>query len=165
MSRQSQSRCMLVLASFFSLSARTAARTHQTDSSADVVAVGRVLSGIVAADNAGDLDGVMAFYAEDAILLPPNGTAVNGKALIRSRYEEGFRHFRFDIAFSSDETQVFGDWAFIRGAIRGRTIPKDAQPSRILNDKYIMVLHRGKDGWRIARLIWNGSDSLPKASS
>ncbi len=157
--------CVVSVLMFAALSAKTTCAANPWDSSADVAAVGKVLAGIVAADNAGDLDAVMGFYADDAILLPPNDAAVRGKEVIRSRYEEGFRHFRFDIVFSSEETQVFGDWAFIRGTIQGRTVPKGTEPSRKLNDKYIMVLRRQKDGWKIARLIWNGSDPLSKAFS
>jgi uncharacterized protein (TIGR02246 family) len=143
---------------------QTAGAAGTANSQASAAEVAKVLAGIIAADNAGDLDGVISFYAEDAVLLPPNDGDVNGKAAIRARYEEGFRHFRFDIVFSSDEAQVFGEWAFIRGAIHGRTIPKGDEASRKINDKYIMVLHRQKDGWKIARLIWNGTDPLPKTS-
>lgn len=158
--------CAVILLSLFLVASgqsNTAANGRNAPTDDD--GVGNVLAGIVAADNVGDLDGVVSFYAEDAILLPPNDVPVTGKAAIRSRYEEGFRSFRFDIAFSSDEIQLFGEWAFIRGTIRGKTIPKGASSSRILNDKFIMVLHHQENGWKIARLIWNGSDPLPKTSS
>jgi uncharacterized protein (TIGR02246 family) len=142
------------------LSASTSPSQNQS-ASGDHAAAAKVLAGIVAADNAGDLDAVIASYADDAILLPPNDVSVVGKQAIRARYEEGFRHFRFDIVFTADETHIFGDLAFIRGTINGRTVPKGDEPSRKIHDKYIMVLHRQKDGWKIARLIWNASEQLP----
>ena len=134
-------------------------------SASDLTAVKKVLAEIVAGDNAGNLDAVLSCYADDAILLPPNNAPVMGKSAIHSRYEDGFRHFRFDIAFTSDEAQVFGDWAFVRGTIQGRTVPKGNEPPRQINDKYIMVLRRQNSGWKIARLIWNSSDPTPKTSS
>jgi len=138
--------------------------TSAAQKPADAKAVAEVLSGIVAADNAADLEAVISHYSDDAVLLPPNDKPVTGKAAVRARYEEGFRHFRFDIAYTSDETEIFGDWAFIRGTIRGRTIPRDETPGRTLNEKYVMILHREKSGWKISRLIWNGSDPLPQHS-
>ncbi len=128
----------------------------QTDQPADLAAIRAVTSGIIAADNTGDAVAVMRFYADDAILLPPNGAPVTGKDAIRTRYQEGFRHFRFAIFSASEETHVFGDWAFDRGTTEGKTIPKADEPSRQIHDKYLMILHREPGGaWKIARLMWN----------
>jgi uncharacterized protein (TIGR02246 family) len=148
----------LLLASLLILCGRTAvgARAGQADQPADLAAIRAVTSGIIAADNKGDAAAVIQFYADDAILLPPNGAPVAGKDAIRSRYEEGFRHFRFAISSSSEETHVFGDWAFDRGTTTGKTIPKTDESSRQIHDKYVMILHRESNGaWKIARLIWN----------
>ena len=162
MSKRLHLPCVLAVILLLGLAAKlstTAAAPHNGDASVDRAAVNKVLAGLIAADDVGNLDAVIASYAEDAVLLPPHAAAVAGKPAIRARYEETFRHFRFDIAFSADETEAFGDWAFIRGAVSGRLIPKADESLRTLHDKYIMVLQRHKDGWKIARLIWNTSDS------
>jgi len=131
----------------------------QADVAADLAAIQMVSLGIIAADNAGDAATVIRFYADDAILLPPNDAPVVGKDAIRARYEEGFRRFRFAISSSSDETHVFGDWAFDRGTTVGRTIPRTDEPSRQIHDKYVMILHRESGGaWKIARLMWNAAE-------
>lgn len=149
------------LASLLSLSGRAAIGTQssgagQADLSVDLAAIRIVTSGIIAADNTGDAAAVIRFYADDAILLPPNSAPVVGKDAIRARYEEGFRHFRFAISSSSEETHIFGDWAFDRGTTAGKTIPKTDESSRQIHDKYVMILHREPSGtWKIARLIWN----------
>ena len=98
----------------------------------------------------------MWFYADDAILLPPNGAPGTGKDAIRTSYQEGLRHFRLAIFSASEETHVFGDWAFDRGTTEGKTIPKTDESSKQIHDKYMMILHREPGGvWKIARLIWN----------
>lgn len=51
--------------------------SEQETQAADIKAVQRALDDIILADHAGDLAGVMATYAEDAMLLPPNGATVN----------------------------------------------------------------------------------------
>jgi uncharacterized protein (TIGR02246 family) len=153
----------ILLAFLLALSGQAAFGTQssgagQTDVPADLAAIRVVSSGIIAADNTGDATAVIRFYADDAVLLPPSGAPVVGKDAIRARYEEGFRHFRFAISSTSEETHVFGDWAFDRGITEGRTIPKADEPSRQIHDKYVMILHREPSGvWKIARLIWNAA--------
>jgi uncharacterized protein (TIGR02246 family) len=140
------------------------AHPEQADQPRDLAAIQQVTSGIIAADNRGDADAVMQFYADDSVLLPPNDAPVAGKDVIRARYESGFRHFRFAISSSSDETHVFGDWAFDRGTTSGETVPKGAEAPRQIHDKYVMILHRERSGaWKIARLMWNGAE--PAAQS
>ncbi len=63
----------------------------QADQPADLAAIQDVASGIIAADNTGDAVAVMWFYADDAILLPPNGAPGTGKDAIRTRYQRS-RH-------------------------------------------------------------------------
>jgi uncharacterized protein (TIGR02246 family) len=139
--------------------ARQATGAGQSGSPLELEAIRQVISGIIRADNAGDAAAVMSFYADDSVLLPPNDSPVVGKDAIRSRYEEGFRHFRFDISSTSDETRVFGEWAFDRGTTSGRTIPKESDAARQVHDKYVMILHREVNGsWKIARLIWNRAE-------
>jgi uncharacterized protein (TIGR02246 family) len=153
----------LFLASLLVLCGRTAigtrfGRAAQADLPADLAGIRVVTSGIIAADNTGDATAVIRFYADDAVLLPPNDAPVVGRDAIRARYEEGFRHFRFAISSSSEETHVFGDWAFDRGTTAGKTIPKTDEPSRPIHDKYVMILHLEPGGaWKIARLIWNAA--------
>ncbi len=154
----------IFLASLLALPGRAAIGTQssvagQADVPADLAAIRVVSSGIIAADNTGDAAAVIRFYADDAVLLPPNGAPVVGKDAIRARYEEGFRHFRFAISSASEETHVFGDWAFDRGITEGKTIPKTSESPKQIHDKYVMILHREPSGaWKIARLIWNAAE-------
>lgn len=131
--------------------------------SKETAAVAKVLAGLTAADNTGDLDAVVSHYADDAILLPPNSTQVAGQPAIRAWYEEGLHRFRFEVSFDADEIQVSGDLAFVRGLINGRLVPKGEEAPRTLHEKYIMVLRRQKDGWKISRIIWNASEPSPSA--
>ena len=133
----------------------------------DDVEVRRVVDGIIAADNAGDLDALMNYYADDAVLLPPSERPVRGVVAIRDRYERMFAESRLELRAFSRETRVAGDWAIDRGTITGRVFRKlegdeeleEETPIRTVNDKYVMMLRRESDGgWRIVWLIWNSSE-------
>jgi Domain of unknown function (DUF4440) len=122
----------IFLASLLALPGRAAVGTQssvagQADAPVDLAALRVVSSGIIARDNTGDAAAVIRFYADDAVLLPPNGAPVVGKGAILERYEEGFRHFRFAIPSTSEETHVCGDWAFDRGITNGKTIPTTSE--------------------------------------
>jgi uncharacterized protein (TIGR02246 family) len=118
--------------------------------------VQKLLERLMAADNASDVDLIMSFYADDAITMPPNDNIVIGKAAIAARYKAGFARFKMEVALSSDELEVCGDWAFNRGKTNGRLIWHDGSNPTPLNDKYLMILRRQTDkSWKIARLMWS----------
>ena len=125
---------------------------------ADIAAVRRMLTAIMSADNARDLNAVMALYADDAALLPPDEKAVTGKESIRPRYQSLFDQFNPEISISHDEIMTDGDWAFARGMTTGKMTPRNGGAAKTVNDKYLMILRRQPDGtWRIARLMWSKS--------
>jgi ketosteroid isomerase-like protein len=141
------------------------AQQQATVSVDGTAAVLSVLSGLSAADNAGDLDAVVNHYRGDAILLPPNANVVTGSPAIRAWYEQGlFRHFRCEVSFDADETEASGDWAFARGYINGRLNPKADEPLIKLHEKFIMILRHDHNGWKIARLIWNSDEPAAAAA-
>ena len=123
---------------------------------ADKNDIQKLLNQLMAADNAGDVDQIMSFYADDAITMPPNDNIVIGKAAIAARYKAGFAKFKMEVSLSSDELEVCEDWAFNRGTTRGRLIWHDGSNPTPLRDKYLMILKRQPGNtWKIARLIWS----------
>jgi uncharacterized protein (TIGR02246 family) len=115
-----------------------------------------VVRGIIAADNRKDLQKVIDFYENDAVLLPPGEMEVMGVAAIRPRYERLFENFDLEINTVINEVTVSGSWAFVRGRNVGNLRDKSNGNERKLNDAYLMILHRSNRGvWRIARLMWS----------
>ena len=115
-----------------------------------------VANGIIAADNARELERVMSFYATDAVLMPPNEPAVVGHEAIRPRYEQLFANFLPEIELSVDEVCATDDLAFARGHNSGRLVGRRREEVRDLSDAFLMLLRRGDDrAWRISHLIWH----------
>lgn len=112
----------------------------------------------MAADNRGDVEAVVASYAEDAVLLPPRGALVEGVKNIRPRYEALFAASRLEVRMEVESIEVKGELAFSLGFTRGRTVPKDGSPPREISDRYLMVLRRGAGGeWKSAAVMWDPS--------
>jgi uncharacterized protein (TIGR02246 family) len=153
--------CVFFLIALFASVPQVQPQDRSAGSADDRAAVRKVLSELGAADNSGNLDSVVSHYREDAILLPPNADVVAGRSAIRSWYEQGFRHYRFAVSFDAGEIAASGDLAFARGYINGRLNPKADEALINLHEKFIMVLRRDEDGWKIARLIWNSDAPAP----
>jgi ketosteroid isomerase-like protein len=139
---------------------QTATQSKTPAVSAEESAVRNALSGLGAADKAGDMAAVLNHYADDAMILPPNAPVLAGQSGVRSFYEILFNNFHVDdVSFDADEIHVAGDWAFAQGFINGQLTPKtEGAPPRKLHEKFLMVLHREKNAWKIFRIIWNASE-------
>jgi uncharacterized protein (TIGR02246 family) len=143
----------------------TLSKSSDAVKAGDLAAVKEVSKGIIAADNSSDIAAVSDLYEDEAVWLPPSGPVVEGKAVILARYKTSFDQLKLEYSELSVETQIGGDWAFDRGFVRGTATPKDGSATRTTSDKYIMILHRGKDHrWRIARLMWNPAEASRSAN-
>ena len=143
------------------LSTVSCVASKQTASISDPVnedqAIEKTLAGIVEAGNAGDMEGVMAYFAEDAVAMPSEEMPVFGTRLIRPRIRPLFDQSQLFIFLTSEETGVSGNSAFARGYISGRIEPKTTTPTRYIEqNEYLMLLQKDPGGtWKIARLMWH----------
>jgi uncharacterized protein (TIGR02246 family) len=115
-----------------------------------------VAAGIVAADNRRDLERVLAYYADDAVLMPPGEGPVVGRNAIRPRYEALFAAFTPAIEPHIDEACAGSGLGYVRGRNGGRLTPRASGEPRLLDDAFVMLLRLEPDGtWRISHLIWH----------
>jgi ketosteroid isomerase-like protein len=106
---------------------------------ADIDAIHALREAWVAADNDSDLDGVMAVFTDDVVIMVAEEPTLIGKEAVRSWYFVGP-----EFEMSSDEVVVAGDWAFDRG-----TFTSDGEAGR-----YVGILQRQTDGsWKYARIM------------
>lgn len=151
----------LILAAFLCLIAAPAAAQYATTPfsampSADPVVASAVtvVEEFHAALKSGDGDAVLAFLAEDVVVLEGGGAE-------RSREEYAHHHLGADMAFAAATTAevtrraawVEGDLAWVltegrtTGEFNGRAVNSATAET--------MILHRGPDGWRIRHIHWS----------
>jgi uncharacterized protein (TIGR02246 family) len=122
----------------------------------DSTGVRAVAEGIVAADNAHDIGRVLDYYADDAVLMPPNEHPVTDRSAIQRRYDDLFANYAPQIEVRIDEVCVEGNLAFVRGHNGGWLVSRVGSRTRELDDVYLMVLERAAGGgWKISRLMWH----------
>lgn len=114
-----------------------------------------VVGGLIAADNAGDLEAVMRHYGSNPVLMPPGREAIRGRAAVRNHYAALLESTEMELECESVETVIAGDWAFDRGFTFGRITPAGGD-TEALRDRYLMLLQRDPAGtWKVERLIWH----------
>jgi len=111
--------------------------------------------------NAGDLDGVAAVYADDAVYLPPHHEAVHGREAIREYLKVPLSHGVTDLAFDVTYIKQQGPIAWDVGTYR-MTIPQNEETKREDHGKYLTVWRRTGERWLIAADAW--SSDLPLSS-
>ncbi len=138
----------------------------EADVEADMEAIDALRSSFATAMSAGDVDGMMVNYAEDALEMPPNEPDLRGKDAIRARHQANLDQYEYVLENPAVEIVVNGDWAILRGTYVISLTPKaDGEPIQDTG-KYIVTWRRQPDGsWRVAHEIWNSDNPPPEGGS
>lgn len=117
----------------------------------------------IAAYNAGEPERIVALYADDAVVMPPDAPAVSGRAALLS-------YFRSDIA-SSKEAGVTLAIEHVDGASSGDlgwhsgTFEATATGGAVVGTgKFLEVWERRNGKWLMVQDIWN-NDAPPTAQA
>ncbi len=107
----------------------------------------------------GDLDGLMAVYADDVISLPPGQPALVGRAAVRAVWEASLAEYDVQVTVDIEEVRVTAEWAFERGTFEMQLTPKAGGPTISDFGKYLDVLRQVDGQWKYWRMSWNSSQS------
>lgn len=103
---------------------------------------------------------VKDYYADDAVLLPPNMKAATGHAAM----EAAFRTFPPVSSFTLHTVEIVGspDLAYVRGTYTMTFAPPGAPPIPD-EGKYLEVWRKGSDGtWKSVRDMFNSDMPMPE---
>jgi ketosteroid isomerase-like protein len=115
---------------------------------------------------AGTVDStVLAYYAEDAVEMPPNEAMIKGKEAIHqwiTNMSQGPMKTK-SMTFTPTDVQAAGNVAYEIGTYAWVGSMGEGTPDIPDNGKYIAVWKMGTDGaWKVAAEIWN-TDTPPPA--
>jgi ketosteroid isomerase-like protein len=110
--------------------------------------------------NAGEVDKIVALYAEDAVLMPTNAPALIGRAAIKDFLTKDIAAAKAEGLTDKDgigDVGISGDLAWHAGT----SSVIDAAGKTVETGKYIEVWQRTNGKWLMVRDIWN--DDAPTA--
>jgi uncharacterized protein (TIGR02246 family) len=121
---------------------------------ADRASIRRITSEILAAVNTSDPGRLLAVWADDGVLMPPDRPAVQGRDALERHFREVFVERGF--SFSLGDVQLAGDVAFERLAYTASAWPAGGGQAMDDAGKGLHVYRRQPDGaWKLALDIWN----------
>lgn len=108
---------------------------------------------------AGDLEGMMEFFSEQAVLMEPQRPPIEGKKAIREFLKSGLKDFRVKEAqMQSRKLEIAADRAFDWGVYTEKVVAREGD--RVFNNdgKYLAVFERDPGyRWRIAIIMVNSN--------
>jgi ketosteroid isomerase-like protein len=118
------------------------------------------------AASAKDVDKTVSYYADDAMVQPPNGPLVTSKAGIRKVWAEllalpgfagGWKPTKVEVARSGEIAYIAGTWEFKWNGADGKPAGDKG--------KYLEVVKKQADGsWKCVNDTWNSDLPLPAPS-
>lgn len=116
----------------------------------------------VAASEGRDVERILSYWTDDAVVLPPGLPAVAGKAAIRQYVEGSMQIPRFNINWKSTDVTFSPDgnlaYMFSRNAVTMSA--QDGTPA-ITKGRAVTIWRRELDGeWRCAVDIWNAEPAV-----
>jgi uncharacterized protein (TIGR02246 family) len=119
------------------------------DLSADIEANKNLNEAWDEAYNAGNIEGLLALYTEDAITIPPNEPPYVGKEAIRAHFQQAFDQFTEETDSVVVDVKISGDLAFVRGTWKDILTPKAGGETLNLNGSFVAINQKQTDGaWK-----------------
>lgn len=103
----------------------------------------------------GDLDAVMAFYADDVVSLPPGFPKSEGKVALEAAFQEFFDTFTIERDFELSNVDVSGQMATRLGEWTQTLTPKDGGTPIVEVGRCILGFEKQGNEWKIVWEIWN----------
>ena len=129
---------------------------EETKSEADVQAITTLLEQWAAGLNAVDPDAMMAWYADDVVMMIPDAPALVGKEAIRPGLQAMMATVTVEFGYQVDEIEVSGDLASLRITFEETMSPKSEDEPMQIQGYALRVLQRQADGsWKVWREVWS----------
>lgn len=107
------------------------------------------------AHNAGDLGALLDLYAADAVSMPFNRTALDGRAAIEADFRAFFDAYRADHRTEIVSVTIVDDIAIERGRYQLSAAPNGEGRAIAEVGKHVVIRRRVDGAWKIQYEIWN----------
>lgn len=118
-------------------------------------AIARQNENFAAAARSGDVDQLMKFYSDSAVILAPNAPAVAGRDAVRQFWTGFLAASNVDVKLMTDDVTQSCDLAAERGRYELTMTPKPGGAAVHESGKYVVVWRKLNGQWRAVEDIFN----------
>jgi len=150
----------LIVGTVIALTACAPAAPPPVDAAAEEAALKAVTAAWLSAYNAGDVEKIVAMYAEDAVLMPPHAPVATGHAAIRAFLTTdtaGAKAAGVKLVPGAATAGVAGETGWESGSY---TIT-DASGATVDSGSYLSVSRKSNGKWLYVRDTYNSDRPLP----
>jgi uncharacterized protein (TIGR02246 family) len=151
---------VVAVGTVLALSACAPGASPVVDTSADEAALKAATATWLEAYNAGDVERIVALYAEDAVLMPPHAPVANGQAAIRAFLTAdtaGAKAAGIKLVPGASTAGVAGD----TGWESGTYTVTDASGATVDSGSYLSVSRKSNGKWLYHRDTYNSDRPIP----
>ena len=143
--------------------ALAAADTATPSTMTDADQIRAAITGLIAAYNAGDVDAVITYYADDLVKVRA-GAARETRDETARRIKDVLARFTGHLEVHNDEIAVSGDMAFTRGSLAITLVPRAGGPTQTLERRYLEIWRKRSGRWVVVRTMDNSPAPWPPRS-
>jgi uncharacterized protein (TIGR02246 family) len=150
---------LLAVITMSACSAATPASSARSAAVNDSAAVERTTTAFHQALRTNDLEGFMAYVADDVVFMPPGEPAVRGRDAVRKWITAFLAQYRTSaLTLANREVRVGSGWAVELGTFEWTLQPVAGGSAVTDRGNYMQVWQRqGDTAWRFAREVYNSS--------
>jgi ketosteroid isomerase-like protein len=134
------------------------------DTAGDAAALHAATVAWTEAYNAGDADKIVALYADDAIMMPPDAAAATGHPAMKAYLITDMAAAKaagISLALDADASGISGDLAWHSGTYHVAA----ANGASVGTGKYVEVWHKADGKWLMIRDVWNNDAPAAAAAA
>jgi ketosteroid isomerase-like protein len=135
------------------------------DAPVDLQSIETLRTAFASAYSVGNAEAVGALYTDDAVSQTNMQPTATGRAAIIESLAGTFARYHVRLDIRPDETHTLGNTGWERGRYAMTLRPKRDGTPMSIDGRYMIVVERTTDGWKIARDIDNTATPPPAAPS
>ena len=118
----------------------------------DSQAIRKAIDTFIAAYNRGDVEALLAVYAEDLVKIRFR-SEIETKQETAVRLREFFKTYSGRLNVRNDEIMIEGTVAFTRGTFNVVAVPRSGGDELHIVRRFVEVWRKGPTGWKVARTM------------
>jgi ketosteroid isomerase-like protein len=133
--------------------APTTSTPQSAETNADTAEIEKLRLRLQEGINSEAIGEAVSVFTEDIVYLQPGSPAVTGRDAIQMLWQGTLERMHVEMQFHTSEVEIDDVLGFVVGDVTWRGTPRSGGDSIVDEGRYIWILRRDDEGWKIARYM------------